>query len=69
MPIHSKIAKFDQTQESWDMYIERLELYFVANSISEAEQVGSAADSEWALNIQADPKFDSLRKTCLSRIQ
>ena len=40
MPIHGKIGKFDQTQESWDMYIERLELYFIVNSISEAKTSG-----------------------------
>ena len=38
MATHGKISELDPTQESWDTYIEWLELYFVANSITEAEQ-------------------------------
>ena len=38
MATHGKIGEFDPTQESWDMYIERLELYFVANGVTEAER-------------------------------
>ena len=38
MATHSKIGEFDPTQESWNLYTERLELYFVANAITEAER-------------------------------
>ena len=38
MATHGKIGEFDPIQESWDMYIERLELYFVANGVTEAER-------------------------------
>ena len=38
MVTHGKIGEFDTTLESWDTYIERLELYFVANGITEAER-------------------------------
>ena len=36
MPTHGKIGEFDPSQETWVMYVERLELYFVANGINDA---------------------------------
>ena len=38
MATNGKIGEFDPTQKSWDMYIKRLELYFIVNGITEAEQ-------------------------------
>lgn len=38
MATHGKIGQFDATQETWDAYVERLELYFVANDVKEAEK-------------------------------
>ena len=38
MATYGKISELDPTQESWDTYIERLELDFVANGITKAEQ-------------------------------
>ena len=38
MATNGKIGEFDPTQKSWDMCIERLELYFIVNGITEAEQ-------------------------------
>ena len=36
MPTHGKLGEFESTQETWDSYVERLELYFVANDIVDA---------------------------------
>ena len=36
MARHGKIVEFDQSKESWDAYIKRLELYFVVNDIDDA---------------------------------
>ncbi len=38
MATHGKIGEFDPKQEPWEMYVERLELYFVANGVTEAEK-------------------------------
>ncbi len=38
MATHGKIEQFDSSQETWTMYVERLDLYFVANGITEAEK-------------------------------
>ncbi len=38
MTMHGKIGDFDPGQESWDTYVERLQLYFVANKIEEVER-------------------------------
>ena len=35
---HDKIGEFAPTHEPWDMYVERLELYFVANNMKEAKK-------------------------------
>jgi len=36
MATHGKIGEFDPSQETWAMYVERLELYFIANGIEDA---------------------------------
>ena len=33
--MHGSVAEFDSGKEEWDSYMERLEHYFVANSVSE----------------------------------
>ena len=33
--IHGKIGEFSSQQEMWDAYLERLELYFAANDITD----------------------------------
>ena len=36
MPTHGKLGEFESTQETWDSYVEHLELYFAANDIVDA---------------------------------
>ena len=36
--MHGKVGEFNETKESWEAYVERLELYFVANDIDQAEK-------------------------------
>ena len=36
MPTHGRIGEFDPSQETWTMYIERLELYLAGNGINDA---------------------------------
>ena len=63
MATHGKIGEFDTTLESWDTYIERLELYFVANGITEAERKRAVLLTVWALDVQVNPELDSPTKT------
>ena len=36
MATHGKIGEFDPSQETWAMYVERLEHYFITNGIEDA---------------------------------
>ena len=36
MATHGRLGDFDSTQEDWESYVERLELYFTANDVSDA---------------------------------
>ena len=36
--VHGSLAAFDSTTEEWTEYIERLEFYFAANGITDAEK-------------------------------
>ena len=36
MATHGKIGEFDPSQETWAMYVDCLELYFIANGIEDA---------------------------------
>ena len=36
MATHGKIREFDPLQATWAMYVERLELYFIANGLEDA---------------------------------
>ena len=38
VPLYSKIDEFDAAKESIHTYLERVELYFVANAVAEAKQ-------------------------------
>ena len=39
MATHGRLGDFDSTQEDWESYVERLELYFTANDVSDAGKV------------------------------
>ena len=58
MPMHGKIGEFDPSQETWTMYADRLELYFVANRIKRCrEEAGSASYRERRVDIPIDPQL------------
>ena len=38
MAMHGTIAAFSSSQETWTVYVERLEQYFAANKIEDTDQ-------------------------------
>ena len=35
---HGSIGAFDSSEEEWETYVERVEIYLVANKITDAQQ-------------------------------
>ena len=72
MVTHGKIGEFDPLQETWAMYVERLELYSIANGIEDARKkravlltVSGASTYKLIRNLSAPTKpaeksFDNL---------
>ena len=50
--LHRKVSAFDAHQEDWIEYVECLELYFMANDITDAAKTESdSAQCRWSSNL------------------
>ena len=63
MATHGKIDEFDPSHKTWATYVERLEVYFIANGIERPrEEAGSTIDCKRPRNIQVDPELVGSQK-------
>ena len=62
MVVHGKVGEFVPSQDTWDVYIERLDLYFEANGITHAKKKRPVLLTVWACYLQVDMELGGPEK-------